>query len=159
MRRVLAIFTALAVVLALATPASAKRDKPPKPPTEGQTCQQSGDAETGDLDLVMSAAMSEACIDWIPTPGTWQVVVTTGTARSVAFNVKDSVPGDYCFDYTRTSEGGTWTFVLSQVNGSWMDACGDIFSDSNEPLAFQVFSQWKGRQSGEPATVTATFMG
>lgn len=92
MRRLLAIFTALAVVLALATPASAKKPikpgPPPDPPTETPVCAEVLPEFTG----------GELLCAWTVELGKkWNITVVPNTvARKVTITVRDADPGNMC---------------------------------------------------------------
>jgi len=124
MRRVLAVFTALAVVLALATPASAK--KPVKPPTEPEpppACV----IEDG---FLVGYDGGELLCAWdVAELGTtWMITMTpTSVASRMTITVRDNNPvGDFCaYEYVpgRTTEPvATDPFLLPEVVGG--EQCG-----------------------------------
>ena len=91
MRRVLAIFTALAVVLAMATPASAKKGgghgpPDPPPPTETPACEPAlPEFDGGEL----------LCAWTVELGTTWNITVVPNTvARKVTIPVRDADPGN-----------------------------------------------------------------
>jgi hypothetical protein len=165
MRRVLAIFTALAVVLALATPASAKKGgvkgPPDRPDPAGLSCAEMQYPITAEYPLpaggalpegfelipggfkfVLSDVLHAACVDVTAPAGTWTIGIDLSNARAAGFSIKDSVPGDSCVPWTTTRNDAV--FSTDDVPASAVEACGPRFPDPSPPLALQAEFRGKG---------------
>ena len=172
MRRVLAIFTALAVVLALATPASAKKGGPDKPPMSGGTCAEAypnaqlgvwNVDQTPTLEFTLTGSDNVACFDVSSEVSTdWSMdVAVSGKVTRLTVMIRDSAPGDFCGDPGMkglrrgaiTAEPNPWLFGSIPMSG--MDACGTAFADGDAALTFYVGSLL-GSNASIDLVVTAT---
>lgn len=139
MRRLLAIFTALAMLLALAAPASAK--KPTKPPTEPEP----PPACVFENGVLVDFDGGELLCAWnVAELGTtWMVTMTpTSVASRMTITVRDNDPvGDFCaYEYVpgRTTEAvSTDPFLLPEVvDGEQCGLPGEQQFDHGEPNEF-----------------------
>ena len=169
-RRIVLVLLALALGI-LAVPLGAASAKGgPKPPPDGVTCEEyarvygglSGTfVEVDGFTITVSAGFS--CVDWTTSDaGHWKVVVEEYPTRSfsgVMFAVKDSQPGDLCWEFAdaeltkRQLDGGLNTLTSPMIPAAAVDACGSQsrFSDTgagNEQLVFMVASMMPLKAEG-----------
>ena len=154
MRRLLAIFTGLALLLAMAVPASAK-GKPTKPPMSGGTCAEAyPNAQLGvwnvgatpTLEFTLTRSHNVACFDVSsPFPTDWSMdVAVSGQVTRLSVMIRDSAPGDFCGDAGMqarrkgaiTAQPNPWLFGSIPMSG--VDACGAAFADGDPTLTFYV---------------------
>lgn len=167
-RRILLVLLTLAVAV-LAVPLGAASAKGgPKPPPEGVTCaeyvalyDQPDEVfqETDGFTITVGPGFS--CVDWTTSQAsTWNVVVEDYPTRSfsgVMFAVKDSQPGDLCWEFadaelTRLQlNAGVDTLTSPLIPAAAVDACGTRFTDTgegNEQLVFMVASMMPKNAEG-----------
>lgn len=108
MRKTTSVILALGILMTLQAPVSAKKPVPPPGPEPmiGLTCEQwavehpqfaqIGGADN-DFELVLDADQPSACIDVASLQGTWRIAIDAESAASLEVQVKDSMPGDFCY--------------------------------------------------------------
>ncbi len=157
------------LTLSLAVPGLAKPDKTPpgQEPLEGLTCSEwefdeptlwtVGTADTFPVEL--TADKPAACLDVDSAAGNWIIDITAVEAAGLQVQIKDSVPGDFCF---REQYGGKKNpipgrIVVTDVPKAGVDACtpGEVglAADQHPALVFMV-SFAPERRSNEPPSVT-----
>lgn len=173
MKRFWFVLLAVAVALAMAVPAGAKKpDNPDKPPPDeplvGLTCAEAA-VEYGEHAAVnwineetfevKVGVREDACVDVMSLEGGWTIEVDMGTAIEVGLGVRDSVaPGDMCWGPCVgtgvVTESGIYEF---STPASEINACGVEFGDADEALAFIAWADFRGpAKSAVPATITVT---
>ncbi|NNL12959.1 MAG: hypothetical protein HKO82_04645 [Acidimicrobiia bacterium] len=159
MRRLLAIFTALAMLLALAAPASAK--KPTKPPTEPEP----PPACVFENGVLVGFDGGELLCAWsVAELGTtWMVTMTpTSVASRMMISVRDNDPvGDFCaYEYVpgRTTEPiATGPFLLPEVvDGEQCGLPGAQQFDHGDPNEFFLLVNAKAKGSQVSVSVEQT---
>lgn len=90
--------------------------------------------------------------------GDWTVAFTDSYVRSLVLQIKDSIPGDICWQ-TQLGPGQLDATVTAQnMPGEAIDACGEKWSDSDDRLVFVAASgdSAKGKKAKTVETVTIT---
>ncbi len=109
MRRLLALTSVAVLTLTLAVPAGAAKppkDPPGQNPLPGVTC---GEAEfedpglytigsaSDDFTVILTPSRPASCMDVTSNAGDWKISLTTVGAAYLEVQIKDSVPGDFCY--------------------------------------------------------------
>lgn len=89
-----------------------------------------------------------ACVDWTTTSATtWHVTVTG--ARSAGFNIRDSHPGDFCWNASGTDLTAAHTNGPLATGGgipvAAIDACGTEYTDDAPSLVFTFHYRGSGK--------------
>ena len=89
---------------------------------------------TADFEVVLDAANPNACIDVNSEPGDWTyTIVTEGRINSLWMAVKDSQPGDFCY------QADLWRrYIPSEVThydvpAAGIDACDGKIAPADTP--------------------------
>ena len=107
MKKLVMILIVLGMLMALPATAGAKKPPPGQEPFPGLTCQawfKSHDdslfqvgVENNDFSLTLDSDTPAACFDVDSQAGDWEISLETIKVASLQMQIKDSVPGDFCF--------------------------------------------------------------
>ncbi len=168
MRRTMSVLLALGLLVGLPAPANARKPVPPPGPEPliGLTCEQwavenpqfanVGDAED-DFEVTLDADHPAACYDVVSQAGTWQISVDAESAAYLHVQLKDSVPGDFCY---RESFGkkanpipGSLTVEMPEAT---IDACtpGEVGLAADEDPALVFMVSYTPDRKATESTVT-----
>lgn len=112
MRKTTSVILALGILMTLQAPVSAKKPVPPPGPEPmiGLRCDDERTIEhpelwqfrpgdtNEDFEVILDADHPAACFDVVVSQkGTWQITLDAESAASLEVQVKDSMPGDFCY--------------------------------------------------------------
>ena len=104
---------------------------------DGATCEATGDSHgwitaTDDFTVVLPDKL--LCVDWTTTKATaWRFTATTeGRVQSVSATVRDSHPGDFCWN-DGSGEFASAPTVSPILPAAAIDACGTEYTDLGDP--------------------------
>ena len=173
MRRIVMLTLTLALVLLIAVPAFAKKDKPPVPPAgepiPGTTCvspwwegdihDTDEDGWSNDFEIVLTADEPDACIDVLTkVSGIWNITVEGEGARAMTIVPRDAyAPGDSCGGEQRRGDAvyESWTLPhpddarFDVIPASTVNACPD---DDESGIGY--FAETIERPSGDVEIVS-----
>ncbi len=177
MRRLLALTSVAVLTLTLAVPAGAAKppkDPPGQEPLEGLKCLEwefddptlwtVGSIGSGVSEFLvkLTAANPAACFDVSSGEGEWVVDIVAVEAAGLQVQIKDSVPGDFCF---REGYGGRKNpipeqIVVSVPAADRFDACtpeGEVglAADQAQELVFMVALSPEKRASSPPSVTVS----
>ena len=170
MKRTMSVLLALGFLVALPAPADAKKPVPPPGPEPiiGHTCEQWAvenpqfaqvDDADNDFELILDADHPAACFDVVSQAGTWQIDIDVEPAAFLEVQVKDSIPGDFCY---RGSFGKKKNPIPDTIEvempAAALDACtpGEVglVADQDPALVFMVAYTPERRTTGSRVTIT-----
>ncbi|MEE8332197.1 MAG: hypothetical protein V3R84_10555, partial [Acidimicrobiia bacterium] len=162
---------ALSLVLITAVVPVAAKGKPDKPPIpdhpDGLTCAEAEyggyeEAQTLTDGGVLEVGADRVCVDWTTTEESeWVVTVADpGRAKDVIMSLRDSHPGDFCWQGKIDLKRGATEVTMAHTMGSnatggaipksVTDACGDVYTDSAASYVLII------ELSGRPTTALIT---
>lgn len=155
MRKLIVLASAAVMTLSLAVPGLAKPDKTPpgQEPPPGATCSDrvfedpalwQATSASDDFSVTLTAEQPAACVDVTSVAGDWAIHIDALEAAGLEVQIKDSVPGDFCF---REGYGGRkhpipQDIAVWDVPAAAVDACtpGEVglAADQDPALVFMV---------------------
>lgn len=169
MRKTTSVILALGILMTLQAPVSAKKPVPPPGPEPmiGLTCEQwavehpqfaqIGGADN-DFELVLDADQPSACIDVASLQGTWRIAIDAESAASLEVQVKDSVPGDFCYRGSFGKKKNPIPDMIDvEIPAAAIDACtpGEVglAADQDPALVFAVGYSPERGTTGSKVTI------
>jgi hypothetical protein len=169
MRKTTSVLLALGILLTLPATASAKKPAPPPGPEPmiGLTCEQwavehpqfaqIGGADN-DFDLILDADHPTACFDVVSREGTWQIAIDAESAASLEVQVKDSIPGDFCYRGSFGKKKNPIPDMIDvEIPAAAIDACtpGEVglAADQDPALVFVVGYSPERGTTGSSVTI------
>ncbi len=169
MRKTTSVLLALGILVTLQAPVSAKKPVPPPGPEPviGLTCEKRTFEDPDlwqigsevDFPLTLDADHPAACFDVISGEGTWQLDIDAESAAYLQVQVKDSVPGDFCY----RENFGKKTNPIPDTIDVWIpaaaiDACtaGEVglAADQDPALVFMVSYTPERKTTGSHVTIS-----
>lgn len=169
MRKTTSVILALGILMTLQAPVSAKKPVPPPGPEPmiGLTCEQwavehpqfaqIGGADN-DFELVLDADQPSACIDVASLQGTWRIAIDAESAASLEVQVKDSIPGDFCYRGSFGKKKNPIPDMIDvEIPAAAIDACtpGEVglAADQDPALVFAVAYSPERGTTGSKVTI------
>lgn len=170
MKKTMSVLLVLGFLVTL--PASAVAKKPAQPPGQepmiGLTCEQwavenpqfaqTGDADN-DFELTLDADHPSACFDVVSDGGAWQIVIDAESAASLEVQVKDSIPGDFCYRGSFGKKKNPIPGMIDvEIPAAAIDACtpGEVglAADQDPALVFLVAYSPERGTTGSQVEIT-----
>jgi hypothetical protein len=167
----MSVLLAVGLLVALPAPANAKKPTPPPGPEPviGLTCAQwavehpqfaqTGDADN-DFEMTLDADNPVACYDVVVSQaGTWQITIDAESAASLEVQVKDSIPGDFCYRGSFGKKKNPIPDMIDvEIPAAAIDACtpGEVglAADQDPALVFVVAYSPERGTTGSEVTIS-----
>ncbi len=170
MRKTTSVLLALGLLVTLQAPVNAKKPTPPAGPVPviGDTCGertfedsdlwQIGSADD-DFVLILDAAHPAACIDVASLQGTWRIRIDAVSEASLEVQVKDSIPGDFCYRGSFGKKKNPIPDMIDvEIPAAAIDACTPdevgLAADQDPALVFVVAYSPERGTTGSQVTIS-----